>query len=187
MSLDSTEVGVNMSPENRPVIEDPRIFLDGFYSSHHYSEALDRFLRNKKIDPTVTDEEKRVSFLSQDTAKFALMDYGEYLARLKYDSGFYSDPAKYAIKIYLGSIEDYIKIGNSYDSTQEDREAIDSIRRTYHTTAAEQLVKDPKLDIPTEKIGRAIVTLIAISEGLETFRAGRVPDIQAITRRYSPH
>ncbi len=170
------------SPE-KIKIDNPRELLGLYRQSPAYHEAYVGFFAEKKLTDDVTDEEKKEAFEGSDRAKGAFIDFAQQVGGLSYNSDFYSERAQKSLRAYLAMIQDYMKFNRSGDRefNQSNLIALDTMRVAYHYEASGILMEDKV--VPNIKLGKALVSLIAISSGLETYELARQDDLTRVRRQ----
>lgn len=164
-----------------PTISDPWQFMDAFYQSPLYKQKFQSFLEGKKISVDVSEKEKERSFLSTDSAEFALLDFGLQRIDFRFDKGRY--PAEFISRLdeYKKAVKDHRRMGKQI-LTNDETIALDEMRFNIHSEAARALVKAGIA--PTTNIGRALTGLILVDEGLESREDAQRTTLDKIKGRY---
>ena len=164
-----------------PTVSDPWQFMDSFYQSPLYKQKFQSFLEGKKISADVSDKEKEHSFLSSDSAEFALLDFGLQKIDFRFDSAKYPQEFNSRLDEYKRIVKDYKRMGRQI-LTNDETIALDETRFNIHSDAARALVKAGIA--PTPNIGRALVSIILVEEGLESREDAQRTTLDKIKSRY---
>jgi len=148
---------------------DPSELLSGFRSSEGYKTEYDRFFQGKQLAGDVTEEDKRMAFEGDETARKVLLNYAKDTGvTFRYDGHQYSQEFQNRFNEYIGCLKDYMK---SRFPDAESLKTFDWLRGSSHDAAARVLAEE--LGVPV-RLSRGIVQLIAIGKNLETFdKAGQ--------------
>ncbi len=152
---------------------DPKTFAKKFYESDQYEKARERYFNSKhwSLNPAKIDEEKQELFEESETAKNAMIDFGRYSCQLKYSVQHIPEKAIGPIAKYLEFIQ---KVREPRRKSGEEIQRDEDRRYHLHEEAADALVEAGVAK--STKLARALVRLMAISEGLDTFENALRPD-----------
>ena len=158
-----------------PTTDDPSYFMEEFKRSNRFAKAFEEFFKNKKPLPSVTQERMEKVFLESTAGKFAILDFGRRDLHFKFNSSVYKREFLTILKEYFNHLKDIKKLEKTVEWSQDMAIAMDQIRRSIHNSAAHELMREEI--VHNEKMGRAVVSLIAVDCGYETFAYARKSDI----------
>jgi hypothetical protein len=164
-----------------PTIQDPWQLMDAFYQSALYQQKFQSFTQDKQISADVSQQERDHAFLSSDCAEFAFLDFGFQRVDFKFAKDKYPQE-------FLDSLERYKKISREAKKmdrqmlTNDETIAFDGLRFEIHSDAARALVKSGIA--PTVNIGRALASLVLVSQGLESREDAQRTTLDKIKDKY---
>lgn len=161
----------NTERDNRPFIEDPKVFIEMYRESQLYKGAYDTFFADKILSDEVTAAEKTAAFEQSENARAAFFRFSQTEAQFHYNSDKYTPDLQKAVSNYLDSAREMKKMERDSNVTRDEMITVDQIRSSCHTKAADRLTIDLAFDhqisVP-RSLSRGIVTLIAIEKHVET-------------------
>lgn len=164
----------------RPRVDDPKALINGFRTSPIYQEAYVKFYTGK--NPQATEEEKQAAFEKQEAARGALLQYGEKIVDFVYTPANYTDSQNEAITEYLSKVQ-LLRDVMTHGGDQNKIVTLDSERAIMHRAGGELFAKEGITSSPI--LGKTVLTLITISQKLESFNAAREPEADRIKRAYA--
>lgn len=160
---DSPESGVKIIRTE----SSPEQYIASFRDSETYKKAYEKFYESKKLAEDVTEEEKREAFERQEEIiRPTVFDFARSEVKLRYDDNRYPDLVRVAINNYL-----FYRMQNNEKGFRFNKEEIISSDREQQRLHLEAARKVGDYLKTTSQVGRAIVSLIAINEGLDDFNS----------------
>ncbi|MDP3954840.1 MAG: hypothetical protein Q8Q15_00565 [bacterium] len=168
-----------------PVSDDPREFLTDFFESDLYQNTKTELLSKMHPSPGIASSETEAVINNSDEVKAAFFDYAQRVVSFQYNSKKFPRDSARAISEYLQTVRDEKKVRREYTpnvlENQRKVQSLDTIRYTTHLATARQLHKD-KI-VPSERLSKAMATLVLIEEGLQTYENARRKDVDRVMKR----
>lgn len=161
------------------IVSDPRELFRLFRESRVYKDEYAQFYTKKIVNSTVTPDEMRQVFEEDNFAHAAFFKFTHHQINFRYD------PAKFPAECTRLTNE-HIKIARDRKKvlrgdnqmSQDERQTLDQMLAAAHNAEAKSFAQNGIT--PTEKLGRALSSLILICEGLQTFNSASKSQIERI-------
>ncbi|MDP3888757.1 MAG: hypothetical protein Q8Q24_01800 [bacterium] len=170
--------------QTKEKIEDPKLYFELFRASDRYKQAL--MERRKKINPApdATEEEVRKAAEESDEIKEAFFGFAQYDTKFRYNPFLFPENSVKEIKNYEETVVGYREVRQEISGNTEENQRtinyIDRERMKAHDHAASVLYSEGVA--PSQRLGKALVSLIMIGKKFDTFSNALENDIKRAQR-----